>query len=162
MHQEASEETSETDEGKARTPLSMIGPAALLVALAITVGIAPHLGDLLQRASVNFEDQPGYVGVVLGGPAHPAVTPAAETATITGKALIDGGITTAAALALALLWLYAGRLRLRRDDLRTRMSEASAALRPFWALQSGFINDYVTWMVLGLACLGGALALTIH
>ena len=28
--------------------------------------------------------------------------------------------------------------------------------------QSGVINDYVTWIVLGLACLGGLLALMIR
>jgi hypothetical protein len=31
-----------------------------------------------------------------------------------------------------------------------------------WAVQSGIINDYIAWMVLGLACLGGALALAIR
>jgi len=29
-------------------------------------------------------------------------------------------------------------------------------------LQSGVINDYVTWIVFGLACIGGALALAIR
>jgi hypothetical protein len=28
--------------------------------------------------------------------------------------------------------------------------------------QSGVINDYVTWIVVGLACVGGALAITIR
>jgi len=27
--------------------------------------------------------------------------------------------------------------------------------------QSGVVNDYVTWIVLGLACLGGVLALVV-
>jgi hypothetical protein len=29
-------------------------------------------------------------------------------------------------------------------------------------LQSGIVNDYVTWLVLGVACIGGALALTLR
>ncbi len=28
--------------------------------------------------------------------------------------------------------------------------------------QSGVVNDSVTWLVVGLACIGGALALTLH
>jgi len=27
---------------------------------------------------------------------------------------------------------------------------------------SGVVNDYVTWIVIGVACLGGALAFSIH
>ncbi len=160
MRRETAEETSETDDGKARTPLSMIGPAAVLVALAVAAGIAPHLGDLLQRAVASFEDQRGYASAVLAGAAPPTVVPTPQTATITGEAVIDGVITAAAAVALALLWLYGRRLRSR--TLRATVSRTAAAIRPLWAVQSGIVNDYVTWMVLGLACLGGALALTIH
>jgi hypothetical protein len=32
---------------------------------------------------------------------------------------------------------------------------------PIQSFQSGVINDYVTWIVIGMACLGGALAFTI-
>jgi hypothetical protein len=28
--------------------------------------------------------------------------------------------------------------------------------------QSGIVNDYVTWIVLGLACLGGVLAVIVQ
>ena len=33
---------------------------------------------------------------------------------------------------------------------------------PIWRFQRGVINDYVTWMVLGLAAIGGVLALIIR
>jgi hypothetical protein len=35
----------------------------------------------------------------------------------------------------------------------------TAAIQRF---QSGVVNDYVTWIVLGLACLGGVLALIMR
>jgi hypothetical protein len=35
----------------------------------------------------------------------------------------------------------------------------AAAARRF---QSGVVNDYVTWVVIGLACLGGVFALVIR
>ena len=44
MAAEASEETSETEDGRRRTPLTMIVPPAVLVAAAIVVGLLPHLG----------------------------------------------------------------------------------------------------------------------
>jgi hypothetical protein len=46
---------------------------------------------------------------------------------------------------------WRGRLRGYRPSPR-----AATAARGF---QSGVINDYVTWLVVGLACLGGAFAL---
>jgi multicomponent Na+:H+ antiporter subunit D len=167
MRQETSEETSETDEGKTRTPLSMIGPPALLIALAITVGVAPHLGDLIHRAVTNFQDQPAYAHAVLGrpAPAYPSASGSQHGARITGQDLTDGSITAAAALALALLWLYAQRLPRLWETSAAKIfttSKPATALRAVWAVQSGIINDYIAWMVLGLACLGGALALAIR
>ena len=35
-------------------------------------------------------------------------------------------------------------------------------MRPIQRFQSGVINDYVTWIVIGIACLGGALAFSIR
>jgi hypothetical protein len=35
-------------------------------------------------------------------------------------------------------------------------------LEPRWILRCGVVNDYVTWIVIGLACLGGALAFSIR
>jgi multicomponent Na+:H+ antiporter subunit D len=167
MRQETSEETSETDEGKTRTPLSMIGPPIVLIALAITVGVAPHLGELIQRAVTSFQDQPGYAHAVLGHPAtaYPSATGHRNDASITAQDLIDAAITTVAAVALALLWLYAQRLPGLRQTASANAvirSKPAAALRAVWAVQSGIINDYITWMVLGLASLGGALALAIR
>jgi multicomponent Na+:H+ antiporter subunit D len=74
MAQEASEETSETDEGKQRTPLTMIVPAAALVVVAIGITFAPHLGSAVEAAAVRFQDQAAYNATVLSGAhvAHPA------------------------------------------------------------------------------------------
>ena len=62
------------------------------------------------------------------------------------------------ALILAFLALYWRRLPLLR-----RGYEPGAGLTvPIQRFQSGVINDYVTWMVLGLAVIGGVLALIIR
>jgi len=43
---------------------------------------------------------------------------------------------------------------------RIRFGDRGAALAE--GFQSGVINDYVTWIVLGLACLGGVLAVIVR
>jgi hypothetical protein len=35
-------------------------------------------------------------------------------------------------------------------------------VRPLERFQSGVVNNYVTWIVIGVACLGGALAFSIR
>jgi hypothetical protein len=35
-------------------------------------------------------------------------------------------------------------------------------VRPIRRFQSGVVNDYVTWIVIGVACVGGTLAFSIR
>ncbi len=160
MAREAAEETSETDQGKQRTPLTMIIPPAVLVAAAAAIGVIPSLGPAVEAAAVRFEDQPGYIATVLHGAhiTHPAAVAAAQPAGITLAAVLTGTGSALGALVLAALALYWRRLPLLRRGYEPGVG-LPAAIRRF---QSGVVNDYVTWLVLGLACLGGALALTIR
>ncbi len=53
--------------------------------------------------------------------------------------------------------------RWRRLPLLRRGFEPGAGLTaPLQRFQSGVVNDYVTWIVLGLAAIGGVLALIIR
>ena len=160
MAKEAAEETSETDSGKQRTPLTMIIPPAVLVVAAIVVGLITQLGPAVQAAGIRFEDQAAYNATVLAGAhvAHPAALAAAEPAGVTVADVLTGGGSAAGALILAWLALYWRRLPLLR-----RGHEPGAGLAaPIRWLQSGVVNDYVTWIVVGLACLGGIFALIIR
>jgi multicomponent Na+:H+ antiporter subunit D len=160
MAKEASEETSETEQGKQRTPLTMIVPAAVLVAAAIGIVFAPHLGPAVEAGAVRFQDQPGYNATVLSGAhvAHPvAIFPAGDTGVTVADAVTGVG-STAGALVLAFLALYWRRLPL----LRRGFEPGAGLARPIQRFQSGVINDYVTWIVIGIACLGGALAFSIR
>jgi multicomponent Na+:H+ antiporter subunit D len=160
MAKEASEETSETEQGKQRTPLTMIVPAAVLVAAAIGIVFAPHLGPAVEAGAVRFQDQPGYNATVLSGAhvAHPvAIFPAEDTGVTVADAVTGAG-STAGALVLAFLALYWRRLPL----LRRGFEPGADLARPIQRFQSGVINDYVTWIVIGIACLGGALAFSIR
>ena len=160
MAEMAAEETSETESGKQRTPVTMIGPACALVALAIAVGLITQLGHVVQAAAIRFEDQAGYNATVLAGAhiARPVALAAAEPTGITLSAVLTGTGSAAGALVLAFLALYWHRLPL----LRRGYEPGAGLTAPIQRFQSGVLNDYVTWIVLGLACLGGILALVIR
>ena len=160
MARESSEETSETDEGKQHTPLTMIIPPAVLVAAAAVIGLLPRLGSVVEAAAARFQDQPAYDATVLHGArvAHVTAPYAAEPAGVTVTDLVIGLGTAAGAVFLAFLALYWRRLPL----LRRGFEPGTGLVRPLQRFQSGVVNDYVTWIVIGVACLGGALAFSIH
>jgi multicomponent Na+:H+ antiporter subunit D len=160
MAREASEETSETERGKRRTPLSMIVPAALLVVAAVVITLLPHLGPGVQGAAVRFQDQAAYNRTVLSGGhiAHPVTISGPESTGITVADVVTGTASAAGGLVLAFLALYWRRLPL----LRRGFEPGTGLVQPIRRFQSGVINDYVTWIVIGLACVGGSLALTIR
>jgi multicomponent Na+:H+ antiporter subunit D len=160
MAAEASEETSETDAAKGRTPLSMIGPATALVAGAIVVWLLPRLGPAVEAAAVRFQDQAAYNAAVLSGVrvAHPvALHPPGPTGVTLSSVLTAIGSVVGSVL-LALAGLYWRRLPL----LRRGLEPGTGLIRFIDGFQSGMVNDYVTWIVVGLACVGGALAITIR
>jgi multicomponent Na+:H+ antiporter subunit D len=160
MAKAANEEKSETDSGQQRTPLTMIIPPAVLVAVAFVMGFITPLGPAVEAAAIRFEDQAGYNATVLAGAhiAHPAAIAAAQSTAITTADVLTGIGSAAGALILAFLALYWRRLPLLR-----RGYEPGAGLTvPLRRFQSGVINDYVTWIVFGLACIGGALAFIVR
>jgi multicomponent Na+:H+ antiporter subunit D len=160
MAKMAAEETSETESGKQRTPLTMIIPPAVLVVAALAVGLIPRLGSVIQAAAIRFEDQAGYNATVLAGAhiAHPVALAAAEPTGITLSDLLTGIGSTIGAVILAFAALYWRRLPV----LRRGYEPGAGLTKPIQRFQSGVVNDYVTWVVLGLACLGGVLALVIR
>jgi multicomponent Na+:H+ antiporter subunit D len=160
MAREANEETSETDLGKSRTPLTMIIPAGLLAVAGFVVGLLPGLGGAVEAAAVRFQDQAGYNATVLSGTAvaHPAAVFPVQAASVTVVSVATAVGSVAGSLLLAFVALYWRRLPVlsrvvRPNDGLYRLSRA---------FQSGVINDYVTWIVVGLACVGGTLALAIR
>jgi multicomponent Na+:H+ antiporter subunit D len=160
MAEMAAEETSETESGKGRTPLTMIIPPALLVACAAGIALIPQLGPVVQAAAIRFQDQAGYNATVLAGAhiLHPVAIAAAEPTEITLSDVLTGIGSVVGALVLAFLALYWRRLPL----LRRGYEPGAGLTAPIQRFQSGVVNDYVTWVVLGLAAIGGALALIIR
>ncbi|HEY2638578.1 MAG TPA: proton-conducting transporter membrane subunit [Streptosporangiaceae bacterium] len=156
----ADEETGETASGRGHTPLSMLGPAAVLALGGLAVGLIPNLGSAVEATVVRFQDEPAYNAIVLRGVhiAHPVALSPAGPAVVTLSSLLTGLGSVAASIALALVALHWRRLPV----LRRRLEPSAGLAGVIRGLQSGVVNDYVTWIVFGLACIGGALALAIR
>ena len=156
----AAEETSETDSDKQRTPLTMIIPPPCSSPAPLRSASSPPLGPAVQAAAIRFEDQAGYNATVLAGAriAHPVAIAAAESTGITVSDVLTGTGSAIGALVLAFLALYWRRLPL----LRRGLEPGAGLTAPVQRFQSGVVNDYVTWIVLGLAGIGGVLALIIR
>jgi multicomponent Na+:H+ antiporter subunit D len=163
MARQADEETSETESGRQRTPLTMIIPAVVLTALAVAVGLIGligRLGPVVQAAAIRFEDEAAYNATVLAGAhiAHPVELAAAEPTGVIFADVLTAAGSALGAVVLALLALYWRRLPV----LRRGYEPGRGLATPIRRFQSGVVNDYVTWTVLGLACLGGVLAFMIR
>jgi multicomponent Na+:H+ antiporter subunit D len=162
MAAEANEETGETDEARQRTPLSMLAPAAALTALGLAAGVAamvPKIAAGLVAAAARFQDQPAYIATVLTGARVTRAVPLypAALADVTVASVVTALCSVLGAAALALTALYWRRLPLLRRGYEPGAG-LTVAIRRF---QSGVINDYITWLIAGVATLGGVLALVI-
>jgi hypothetical protein len=122
--------------------------------------MTPRWAAALESAATRFEDQRAYASLVLNGvrTAHPAALYPQAPATATAASLITALCSVAGAVLLALIALYWRRLPLLRRGYQPGTG-LTAATRRF---QSGVINDYITWLVTGVAALGGILALIVR
>jgi multicomponent Na+:H+ antiporter subunit D len=137
-----------------RVPRTMTVPALALAVGGLGIGLVPGLRVSFEHASQPFVDRAGYAAMVL----HGQVVREGGAATL-GPGLSEvlvGLATAAAACGLAYLSLAPARPGLHRLGLAT--GRAIAWLRP---LHSGYVGDYVTWLVAGAAVLGGVFAVTL-
>ena len=163
MAAEANEETGETESGRQRTPLTMLVPLCVLVALGVAAGVAamtPRWAAAVESAAVRFEDQRAYASLALNGvrTAHPTALYPSAPPDVTAASVIVALCSVAGAVLLALTALYWRRLPV----LRRGYEPGSGLTTPIRRFQSGVINDYITWLITGVAALGGILALIIR
>jgi multicomponent Na+:H+ antiporter subunit D len=163
MAAEANEEKGESESGRQRTPLTMLIPTCVLVVLGVASGIAallPRFAAALESAAARFQDQQAYASLVLGGahPAQPAPLYPQVPPDVTAASVIAALCSVAGAILLALTALY-----WRRLPVLGKGYEPGRGLRgAIESFQSGVINDYITWLVTGVAALGGILALIVR
>ena len=137
---------------------TLIGPAVLLLAAALALGVAPGLTGRAEAAAARFTDRPAYAAAVLQGVTarEEAAGGHARRSLVVPAALAVLSALLGAALALAALLPRrrpAGRLLRAAGRV---WAPTAAALRQ---LHSGNVGDSVTWLVAGLAGFGTLLAL---
>jgi multicomponent Na+:H+ antiporter subunit D len=163
MAAEANEETGESSSGRQRTPLSMLLPCCVLVVFALAVGVlamVPRFANGIEAAAVRFQDQAGYAATVLHG-AHlthlvPLYPP--DPAGVTPTSVVIALCSVLFAALLALTALYRRRLPVLRRGYEPGPGLTVVTQR----FQSGVINDYITWLVTGVAAIGAVLALIVR
>jgi multicomponent Na+:H+ antiporter subunit D len=151
------EETAPEEEGAPdATPAVMFVPAALLAAAALALGLIPGVTEAFRSAAERFAEGPAYVRAVLDG-VRPAPLPEATGYSPPASAYLYAALTFGGAIAAAAVALF-------RPPLR-RLAGPLAPVRSFGravrGLHSGHVGDYVAWLLLGVAALGGSFALAL-
>jgi multicomponent Na+:H+ antiporter subunit D len=149
----AVEEQPDTLAPHDRTPVTMVVPAVVLMLAAIVAGLVPGFVHAAEHAAAQFRDHAAYVRAVLEGGARFA---GVEPSRLTAADFLYGAASTLGALAVAAIALF-GRDVVQRLPLGGP-ARALAALRD---LHSGHVGDYVAWLTVALAGLGGIFALTL-
>jgi len=145
----------ETTVERDRTPAVMFVPALVLLTAAIIIPFVPGLLGGSEAAAVAFADRPAYAGSVLLGTRHPITEARAHEWTVPTE-LIAGAASVIGAVALAAFTLR--RAPLPQKALGKARTGAERVVGGLTKLHSRHIGDYMAWLTMGAALLGGALA----
>lgn len=137
------------------TPLVLWGPAAVMLLLSLASGVAPGLPAQAISGASRFADTQAYRAAVLEG------KPQARTVL---QGFRPKPSSFAAAFASVVLAVLLAAWGLASHKLPNRFREESWRLLapPLLALRrihSGFVEDYVVWLMAGSAVITGLLAL---
>jgi hypothetical protein len=151
------EEPAEEPPHKQANRRLMVTVTALLVVAGLAMSLVPGLQGRSEAGAERFRDREAYVERVLHGRDHsygvrPTVLQAAS-----GSSIAYGLGTVAASFVLGLYGLYRTRLRWRAAG--RLLTPPVGALK---AWHSGLAADYVVWLTLGTALVGGIWAFTLR
>ncbi len=150
-------EEPEEGPGDRREVPSLLAMRAVALTLAVgglAVGAFTFVGANAKEAAHQFEDRGAYVAKVLDEtPVPPSPAQRWETTT---ESVVWSLATLFGSLALALVGLY--RSRAPKAAVRAFVR----VVAPLRAAHSGHVGDYVAWLTLGTAVIGGLFAVTIR
>jgi multicomponent Na+:H+ antiporter subunit D len=133
--------------------LGVLAPATVVAIVAgLVVSVTPGLAQRSELGAERFQDRGAYVATVLRGrPLPTAPTPPFGLAHSSAESLLYATAATLLSLVLAWVGLAGVRLRLVRP--------AVGALK---AVHSGIVGDYVVWITVGTALVGGVWAIGLR
>ena len=149
------DEKQETKQEGRRVPVLLFAPAACLVALAVAMSFVPHIRQIADSAGRLFTDQSAYKSLVIDGArvSNPPLQPSPSGR----ESMVRGGVAALVALALALFTIFR-----RKFPLGNVLDRAERGIPLLRAWQSGHPGDYVSWITLGTAVLGGCFVLLLR
>ena len=150
------EERRETHGSGMKTPAVMFLPAAVLVLLAIGIGVIPHLEQYSRMAAFTMADHAGYQNRVLDGSHLPDLQPQLEHSPMAGSLARSFG---ASATALLLAFLTLAPWYPRKSRRYTPLRDVMQILRAF---HTGHVGDYVAFLTFGVAVFAAVLGILIQ
>jgi multicomponent Na+:H+ antiporter subunit D len=126
-----------------RGSVVLLAPPVLLLAVALGLGLVPHLANHALSTAADFTDRRSYDATVLDGRRVKVALPPVPTTTLSAR--LGDLAETAGAVLFALFGLT-------RRRMQSTLTAATAALH---RLHNGHIGDQVTWAIVGLAVLAG-------
>ena len=140
------------------SPPLLFGPALALMVVGLGLAFTPGLAGRATQWAQRFEDRPAHTAELLRGVApRPAGTPAFHPG---AAPYVYGAISTVGAVGFAFFGLYRRRLPALLRCVPGRLTAGPAA--QLKALHSGVVADYVTWLVVGVAVLGGLFTVVVR
>jgi multicomponent Na+:H+ antiporter subunit D len=150
----------EAPTGEQSHPL-LLAVTGVMLALGLVVSLVPGLGQRAEYGAERFRDRAAYAQQVLHGKPMPTTRTLPFALEPTSTASVLYGIGGA---VLAVLTAAFGLWRRRLPDAVRSFGER--ALRPpvdvLRAAHSGVIGDYVMWLTVGTAVIGGVWAITLR
>ena len=139
----------------------LLGLALVAVVLGVAISVVPGLGQRAEYAADRFRDTSGYAARILHG--RPLPPPGSLPVTIhrtSLESLLYGASATIVAVGLALVGLY--RRKLPRAVGVVAGRTLAPPVRSLHALHSGVVGDYVAWITVGTAVVGGVWAVLLR
>jgi multicomponent Na+:H+ antiporter subunit D len=158
LSRQAAEDSPPTFEGRGL----LVAVTAVMLALGLVTSLVPGIGQRAEYGAERFRDRAAYADRVLHGQPMkqtPARLPFAIEHTGTASRLYGLGATVLA-LVVAAFGLWRQRLP---DALRRGTGKlAGPPIVALKAAHSGVIGEYVMWITVGTALLGGVWAFTLR
>ena len=139
----------------------LLAVAVLAVAVGAAISVVPGLGQRAEYAAARFRNTAGYAAAILHGKAMPPPPslPLSVHHTSLESILYSLGATI---LAFMLAFAALHRRRLPRPFTVAAARGLGPPIRVLHAMHSGVVGDYVTWVAVGTAVVGGVWALLLH
>ena len=140
-----------------QVPWTMLAPIRVLLAGALAIGVMPGVHSAAERAASWFTDPAGYQAAALQGASTGVAPVHAGDWTASGVGLGFASALLAVGVAAAGIWSRPLGRRLKATQTLARVAQPPLAL--LRKAHSGHVGDYVAWLMIGLAVLGGFIGL---